>query len=428
MWAPCCMRPASPASPDAKVSRCSGGEQQRIKFALATLPDPDLLILDEPTAGMDVDARRAFWATMRTDAAAGRTVLFATHYLEEADTFADRIVLIAGPDRRRRTHRRHSHHGGRRVVSAIVDDDEIARLTGRLPGVEIIEYRVAELYLAAPDSDAGSVPAHHHRRTGRWRSRATTSKTRSSPSPQAPPGPDRDLKPTEPQREGFPHDHHAPLGMSATFLRTDLRRVLRNRRALIFAVIMPAVLYLVFGAPEVLRHSRIRKRRVLCADRYGHVRGDHRGRVERGVGGAGTGVGLDAHPDDDRLRPTGYVATKVIVALSMGALPMLVLAVAGLTTGADAPAGVWIACLALGWLGSAVFAAFGLTVGALFRSDGAMQVMGGGIALLAFAGNVFVPLQGTMLTISQFTPMFGVVSIARYPLDHGMTAYDEHIS
>ncbi|HMS76294.1 ABC transporter ATP-binding protein [Gordonia sp. (in: high G+C Gram-positive bacteria)] len=137
-----------------KVSRCSGGEQQRIKFALATLPDPDLLILDEPTAGMDVDARRAFWATMRTDAAAGRTVLFATHYLEEADTFADRIVLIAGgrivadgPTADIRT------MAGRRVVSAIVDDDEIARLTGRLPGVEIIEYRGGRTYLAAPDSD-----------------------------------------------------------------------------------------------------------------------------------------------------------------------------------------------------------------------------------------------------------------------------------
>jgi len=79
-----------------KVSKCSGGEQQRLRFALALLPDPDLLVLDEPTAGMDVAARREFWDTMHADADAGRTVVFATHYLEEADAFAERIVMIAG--------------------------------------------------------------------------------------------------------------------------------------------------------------------------------------------------------------------------------------------------------------------------------------------------------------------------------------------
>lgn len=78
-----------------KVSKCSGGEQQRLRFALALLPDPDLLILDEPTAGMDVGARRDFWKTMHVEAAAGRTIIFATHYLEEADAFAQRIVLMA---------------------------------------------------------------------------------------------------------------------------------------------------------------------------------------------------------------------------------------------------------------------------------------------------------------------------------------------
>ncbi|MDR6174131.1 ABC-2 type transport system ATP-binding protein [Nocardioides zeae] len=77
------------------VSKCSGGEQQRLRFALALLPEPDLLVLDEPTAGMDVTARRDFWAAMHAEAAGGRTVVFATHYLEEADQFADRIVVVA---------------------------------------------------------------------------------------------------------------------------------------------------------------------------------------------------------------------------------------------------------------------------------------------------------------------------------------------
>jgi ABC-2 type transport system ATP-binding protein len=77
-----------------RVEACSGGEQQRLKFALALLPDPDLVILDEPTTGMDVGARQEFWQTMRADAALGRTIVFATHYLAEADEFAERTVLM----------------------------------------------------------------------------------------------------------------------------------------------------------------------------------------------------------------------------------------------------------------------------------------------------------------------------------------------
>lgn len=78
-----------------RIGRCSGGEQQRVKFALALLPDPDVLVLDEPTAGMDVTARRRFWDAMRADADAGRTIVFATHYLEEAEQFARRTVVMS---------------------------------------------------------------------------------------------------------------------------------------------------------------------------------------------------------------------------------------------------------------------------------------------------------------------------------------------
>ena len=77
-----------------RVEACSGGEQQRLKFALALLPDPDLVVLDEPTTGMDVGARQEFWRAMREDAALGRTIVFATHYLAEADEFAERTVLM----------------------------------------------------------------------------------------------------------------------------------------------------------------------------------------------------------------------------------------------------------------------------------------------------------------------------------------------
>ncbi|HEY7131244.1 MAG TPA: ABC transporter ATP-binding protein, partial [Candidatus Limnocylindrales bacterium] len=79
---------------DRRTESLSGGEAQRVRFALAIAGDPDLLFLDEPTVAMDVETRRAFWSDMRASAAEGRTILFATHYLEEADQVADRIVVL----------------------------------------------------------------------------------------------------------------------------------------------------------------------------------------------------------------------------------------------------------------------------------------------------------------------------------------------
>jgi ABC-2 type transport system ATP-binding protein len=77
-----------------RVETLSGGESQRVRFAFAIAGDPDLVFLDEPTVAMDVESRRAFWADMRRFAAEGRTVLFATHYLDEADQVADRILVL----------------------------------------------------------------------------------------------------------------------------------------------------------------------------------------------------------------------------------------------------------------------------------------------------------------------------------------------
>jgi ABC-2 type transport system ATP-binding protein len=76
--------------------KLSGGQRQRVLFALALCGDPDLMFLDEPTVGLDVEARRAFWGVIGDKAAHGRSVLLTTHYLEEADALADRIVMIGG--------------------------------------------------------------------------------------------------------------------------------------------------------------------------------------------------------------------------------------------------------------------------------------------------------------------------------------------
>ena len=78
-----------------RTQKLSGGESQRVRFAVAIVGDPDLLVLDEPTVAMDVGARHEFWSSMHDFAARGKTVIFATHYMEEADANADRAVLMA---------------------------------------------------------------------------------------------------------------------------------------------------------------------------------------------------------------------------------------------------------------------------------------------------------------------------------------------
>lgn len=141
-----------------RVSKLSGGEQQRLRFALALLPDPDLLILDEPTAGMDVAARRDFWRTMHEDATHGRTVLFATHYLEEADSFADRIILMAkGRVVADGTTEEIRARASGRTVSADVRRGDVAAAADRLrglPGTSSVTISGERITAIGEDSDA----------------------------------------------------------------------------------------------------------------------------------------------------------------------------------------------------------------------------------------------------------------------------------
>jgi ABC-2 type transport system ATP-binding protein len=79
---------------DRRYGKLSGGQQQRLKFALSLCGDPEVMFLDEPTVALDVEARHEFWDAIRKRVARGTTVLLTTHYLEEADALADRIIVI----------------------------------------------------------------------------------------------------------------------------------------------------------------------------------------------------------------------------------------------------------------------------------------------------------------------------------------------
>ncbi|HEV2241317.1 MAG TPA: ABC transporter ATP-binding protein [Streptosporangiaceae bacterium] len=147
------------------TTKLSGGQAQRVRFAAALVGDPDLLVLDEPTAGIDVAGRHKFWQAMRAVAGRGKTVLFATHYLEEADAYADRIVLIAhgrivadGPATEIKA------RAGARMIRVTLPGGDLAAL-GTLPGVVSAERHGDAVLLSCSDADTalrallGSFPA-----------------------------------------------------------------------------------------------------------------------------------------------------------------------------------------------------------------------------------------------------------------------------
>jgi ABC-2 type transport system ATP-binding protein len=139
---------------DRRTQKLSGGETQRVRFAVALVADPELLVLDEPTVAMDVEGRRAFWTAMRAFAARGKTVLFATHYLEEADAYADRAVLMShgrvvadGPTTEIKA------RVGLRTIRATLAHADLGALK-RLPGVSSAERHGDSVLLRCTDSDA----------------------------------------------------------------------------------------------------------------------------------------------------------------------------------------------------------------------------------------------------------------------------------
>jgi ABC-2 type transport system ATP-binding protein len=140
------------------TSKLSGGQAQRVRFAAALVGDPDLLLLDEPTASIDVAGRRDFWQAMRGVTEQGKTVVFATHYLEEADAYADRIVLMSGgqivadgPATEIKA------QAGSRTIRATLPGVDVGALAA-LPGVRSVQRHGDAVVLSCSDADV-ALPA-----------------------------------------------------------------------------------------------------------------------------------------------------------------------------------------------------------------------------------------------------------------------------
>lgn len=221
-----------------------------------------------------------------------------------------------------------------------------------------------------------------------------------------------EVRPTPVRRRGV-------LGLNPTFLGIELRRLFRNRRTVIFTLIMPPVFFLIFGTASSYRtasagHGNVTAYVMISMAMYGAMLATTSGgamvSVERSQGWSRQ---LRLTP----LRPSVYVATKVAVAMALGLASVLVVYAVGLVDGATADLHVWILTAILVWLGSIVFAAFGLFMGYLLPAENIMQILSPVLTVLSFAGGLFMPLgDGLFKTIGTFTPLYGLAEIVRAPL------------
>lgn len=140
---------------DRRADKLSGGQAQRLRFALALAGDSDLIVLDEPTVGMDVTTRQSFWSSMRALTASGRSVLFATHYLEEADNVADRVLVVnRGRLIADGTAAEIKSRAGARHVSFDLDTSPSREEFTRLPGVLSLQLHGGSVRMRSADADA----------------------------------------------------------------------------------------------------------------------------------------------------------------------------------------------------------------------------------------------------------------------------------
>lgn len=217
-------------------------------------------------------------------------------------------------------------------------------------------------------------------------------------------------------------------GLNITFTRHELGRRL-NRQTLLVTLLLPAVLYLALyrtggaNSDTALPHGNFAAWMMIGIALYGAATASTSSAasisVERSVGWMRT---IRMSP----VTPTSYVLVKLLCSVVVASLPVVVVGALGSITGVRADTDVWVLGLVTAWLGSAIFAALGLVLGLTLRTEVVMHMPGLTMTALAFLGDLFIPLSGTMREVSQYSPMYGVATLARWRLTEGVTFSGEH--
>lgn len=210
--------------------------------------------------------------------------------------------------------------------------------------------------------------------------------------------------------------------MNATYIGLELKRIFRDPVSLFFTAGLPVFFYLIFGAgmswgDEPAGNGNVAMMIMASMAAYGAVSAavalGGMAAIER-MQGWGRQLGLTPLTDN------GYVGVKVTLAVLITAIPIGLVYAAGALTGASGTAPAWLLSALILILGAAVFALYGLIFGLAFRTEAAVSAASGSVVILGFLGNVFFPLSGTLLTIAKFTPLYGLNSLARYPISEGV--------
>jgi ABC-2 type transport system permease protein len=217
------------------------------------------------------------------------------------------------------------------------------------------------------------------------------------------------------------HERQVPPmgGFNLTALKLEVRRVLRNRRTVMFILVFPSVFFFMFGAS-----AKAQARGGAAAVAYIMISmAVYGAMVGTTAGGAAVAVerslGWSRQLRLTPLRPAAYVAIKVLTAMTLGLIAVVAEYTVGAVSGVRLAPHVWLLSGLAGWLGSLVFAAFGLFMGFLLPSENVMQVVGPVLAVLAMFGGLFIPLKAfspTMQTVAHFSPVWGVGALAHAPI------------
>ncbi|EWT06778.1 ABC transporter [Intrasporangium chromatireducens Q5-1] len=209
--------------------------------------------------------------------------------------------------------------------------------------------------------------------------------------------------------------------MNATFTLIELKRIARDRTGLFFTAVLPAFFFIIFGTTVESKDTAIGSGNVatyvmISMAAYGAVTATTstggQAAMER-MQGWGRQLGLTP------LKDAHYVGMKAVIAMVVAGIPVLLIYALGAWAGARGSMGAWLGSGLIVLAGSAIFALYGVLIGTAFRSESAVGVASGSVVIFAFLGNIFITLSGPMLAVAKFTPLYGYVSLARYPLTQG---------